>query len=181
MQESLLTSEQFVKNISNISDNLAGKYLLPAIREAQEINLRGFLGDALLDKLKTLVGTGTIRQPGNEAYRRLTDECQYFLAYQSIAGLPYKIGFKLANIGVAKTSDTNVQPCTSDELAAVKGYYQGKADYYAKRLQNYLLAHSEEYPELNDNDCYQVRKNLYSAASCGLWLGGARGKKMRQL
>ncbi len=176
MNEVLLTSEQFVKNISNISDNLAGKYLLPAIREAQEINLRGFLGDALLDKLKALVAAGTIKVPENEAYRRLVDECQYFLAYQTIAGLPYKIGYKIANIGVAKTSDTNVQPCSADELSAVKGYYQGKADYYARRLQRYVLDHCKAYPELDENACYHIRKNLYSAATCGLWLGGARGK-----
>ncbi len=177
MTEPLLTSEQFVKEISNISDNLAGKYLLSAIREAQDINLRGFLGDALLDKLKDLVATATVKAPGNDAYRRLIDECQYFLAYQTIAGLPYKIGYKLANIGVAKTGDTNVQPCNADELAAVRGYYQGKADYYAKRLQMYILDHYREYPELNENNCYHIRKNLYSAATCGLWLGGARGKK----
>lgn len=179
MIEPLLTSEQFVKNISNISDNLAGKYLLPAIREAQEINLRGFLGDALLDKLKSIVGAGAVQAPENDVYRRLIDRCQYFLAYQTIAGLPYKISYKLANIGVAKTGDTNVQPCSADELAAVKGYYQGKADYYAKRMQHYLLAHHKEYPELDGNDCYQIRKNLYSAATCGLWLGGVRGQKTR--
>lgn len=177
MTEALLTSEQFVKNISNISDNLAGKYLLPAIREAQEINLRGFLGDALLDKLKAVVGSGAVKSPENDAYRRLIDECQYFLAYQTMAGLPYKIGYKIANIGVAKTGDDKVQSCTADELATVKGYYQGKADYYAKRLQGYVLEHSNAYPELTGNDCYRIRKNLYSAATCGLWLGGARGKK----
>ena len=178
MKTTLLTSEQFIKEISNISDNLAGKYLLPAIREAQEINLRGFLGDALLDKLKTVIEAGTIKAPENESYRRLVDECQYFLAYQTIAGLPYKINYKLANIGATKTSDTNVQPCTADELATIKGYYQGKADFYAKRLQKYLLKNYRQYPELSENDCYAIRKNLYSAATCGLWLGGARGKKL---
>lgn len=177
MTEILLTSEQFVKNISNISDNLAGKYLLPAIREAQEINLRGFLGDALLDKLKELVGNNALKEPANAPYGQLVDRCQYFLAYQTIAGLPYKVSYKLANIGVAKTSDTNVKACDPDELATVKGYYQDKADYYARRLQMYLLEHAKEYPELNDNNCYHIRKNLYSAATCGLWLGGARGKK----
>lgn len=100
MIETLLISEQFVKNISNISDNLAGKYLLPPIREAQEINLRGFLGNALLDKFKELVGNGTIKATASEVYRRLLDQCQYFLAYQTIAGLPCKIGCELANSGV---------------------------------------------------------------------------------
>ena len=177
MPHVLLTSEEFVKETSNISDNLAGKYLLPAIREAQEINLRGILGDALLAKLKELVDEGDIKAPGNEAYARLVNECQYFLAYQTIAGLPYKISYKLANVGVAKNSDTNVQPCTPEEVSTITGYYQGKADYYANLLQRFLLANSRSYPELCENDCYRIKSNLYSAASCGLWLGGARGRK----
>lgn len=63
MAEVLLTSEEFVKSISNISDNLAGKYMLPAIREAQEINLREILGDALTDKLKKIVELGQTNNP----------------------------------------------------------------------------------------------------------------------
>ena len=45
----LLTSEEFVKSYSNISNNVNGKYLRVAIREAQEIELRGILGSFLLD------------------------------------------------------------------------------------------------------------------------------------
>lgn len=177
MTHVLLTSEAFVKETSNLSDNLAGKYLLPAIREAQEINLRGILGDALLFKLKELVGRGQLRAAGNEAYAELVDQCQYYLSYQTLAGLPYKISYKLANIGVAKNSDSNVQPCTADELATVQRHYQGKADYYADLLQRFLLDHRRDYPELSENDCHRIKKNLYSAATCGLWLGGARGRK----
>lgn len=177
MPEVLLTSEAFVKETSNLSDNLAGKYLLPAIREAQEINLRGIVGDALLAKLKELVGSGKLTAAGNEAYARLVKECQYYLAYQTLAGLPYKISYKLSNIGVAKNSDSNAQPCTADELAAVQRYYQSKADYHADLLQRFVLAHCRSYPELSENDCYRIHQNLYSAATCGLWLGGARGRK----
>lgn len=176
MAEILLTSEAFVKSISNISDNLAGKYILPAIREAQDINLRGYLGDALLRKLKTLVADNSINTDPNAPYKNLVDMCQYFLAYQTIAGLPYKIGYKLANIGVAKTVDTNVQSGTAVDISNVQAYYQDKADYYAKLLQLFLLEHRTDFPELNDNDCYHIKKNLHSAASCGIWLGGPRGK-----
>jgi len=179
MAEILLTSEQFVKSTSNISDNLAGHYLLPAIREAQEINLRGIVGDALLDKLKSLVGAGQLTAPANAAYRDLVNRCQYYLAYQTIAGLPFKVGYKIANIGVAKTSDTNVQPCSADELPLVAKYYQNKADYYADLLQRYLLRNCKSFPELSENDCEAIRANLHSAASCGVWLGGPRGKIIR--
>ena len=178
MAEILLTSETFIKSVSNISDNLAGKYLLPAMREAQEINLRGFIGDALLDRLKGMISDGTLKDEQNSQYKELVDVCQYFLAYQTIAGLPYKIGYKLANIGVAKTSDTNVQGGTPVEISNIQAYYQNKADYYAKLLQRFALEHSSDFPELTENDCYHIKKNLYSAASCGIWLGGPRGKIM---
>ena len=45
MAEILLTSETFVKSVTNVSDNLAGKYILPSIREAQEQGLKSILGD----------------------------------------------------------------------------------------------------------------------------------------
>ena len=55
MAEVLLTSENFIKSISSISDNTSGKYILPSLREAQEISLKGIIGVPLLGKLKELV------------------------------------------------------------------------------------------------------------------------------
>lgn len=176
MAEVLLTSEEFVKSISNISDNLAGKYLLPSIREAQEINLREILGDALTDKLKEIVADNTVDNTENATYKELIEVSQYFLAYQSIAGLPYKVGYKIGNIGVAKTTDTNVQGSSLAEISNIQNYYQGKADFYAARIQRFALEHYTRLPELTQNDCYHIRKNLHSSATCSIWLGGARGK-----
>ena len=61
-REILLTSSAFVKAVSNLSDNVAGKYLMPSIREAQEIKLKGILGHALLEKCKTLVPENEVRE-----------------------------------------------------------------------------------------------------------------------
>ena len=78
MAEILLSSEKFIKETTNVSDNLSGKYLLPSLREAQEIGLRGILGDCLLAKLKQLVKENEIGLPVNEAYKDLLDRCQYY-------------------------------------------------------------------------------------------------------
>ena len=179
MNEVLLTSETFVKSVSNISDNIAGKYLLSAIREAQEIKLKSIVGSALLSKLKQLVADNEIAQPENAAYQELIDRCQYFLTYQSIAAITIKVSFKVANIGVSKNTDENVQYASLDEVGKVETYYQSKADFYAYELQLFLLDNASSYPELSDNDCYKIRKNLYSSATCGVWLGGPRGKIVR--
>ena len=65
MAEILLSSESFVKSVTSVSDNLSGKYILPSLREAQEIGLRNILGDCLLSKLKSLVKDNAIEQPVN--------------------------------------------------------------------------------------------------------------------
>ena len=62
MAEILLSSEAFVKRVTSASDNLSGKYILPSLREAQEIGLRGILGDDLLAKLKALVKSETLKR-----------------------------------------------------------------------------------------------------------------------
>ena len=54
MAEYLLTSEAFVKEVSSISDNIAGKYILPSIREAQEVALKSIIGSCLLEHLKAI-------------------------------------------------------------------------------------------------------------------------------
>lgn len=189
-REILLTNEAFVKAVSNLSDNVAGKYLMPSIREAQEIKLKGILGHALLEKCKTLVKYNQFRASfnldfnndfewsfgGNENYRALIDECQYFLAYSTIVEVIYKTSFKLANMGLVKSADQNMQPPTKAEIDNQRAYYQSKADAEALRLQAYLLENQTKYPELNKNDIHRIHSNLYSAATCGLFLGGARGK-----
>ena len=69
MAEILLSSEAFVKSVTSVSDNLSGKYILPSLREAQEISLKGILGDSLLSKLKTLVKNGQLEDSANAHYK----------------------------------------------------------------------------------------------------------------
>ena len=180
--EILLTSETFVKSTTNISDNLAGKFVLPSIREAQEVNFRGIVGDCLLAKLKDLVRidpqtqTRPIEAAENSHYKDLLDRAQYFLAYQTIVELCNKVSYKIANGGVIRTSDENIQPVSADEIDQQKTYYQSKADAHCYQLQNWILENADQFPELRSCDCDKIRANLYSAATCGIWLGGPRGK-----
>lgn len=171
-----LTSEEFVKSLTPISDNLQSKYLISAIREAQDNTLRWILGDMLLDKLQRLVADDEIRLPENADYKALIDQCQYVLAYQAVANCLVKTAYKIGNIGVAKASDENLQPVTWSELTSVRDDYQKKADSYVANLQRYLLNNRALFPELSECQCNIISAHLNSSASCGLVLGGARGK-----
>lgn len=175
MTEVLLTSEAFVKNVTGISDNIYAKYLLPSIREAQETGLRSVLGDALTDRLKDIV-RGTIAP---DIYRELIDKLQYYLAYSTVVQLIPKVHFKVVNMGVVTTSDDSVQPVSYSEVEKMSFYYQSKADAECRKVQQWLLHNHAAFPELTENDCHAIKANLSSAASCGLWLGGARGRRRR--
>ena len=176
MAEVLLISEAFVKKVSSISDNLAGKYILPSILEAQEVKYRGIVGDTLLDKLKALVDADEQDNPENVAHKTLLERSKYFLAYSAIVEVAVKVNFKIANAGVVKTPDENVQVADQPDMEKLRAYYQGKADAACLDLQNFILNNYRDYPELTEGEYHRIRENLYSAASCGIFLGGARGK-----
>lgn len=182
MAEILLSSESFIKTTTNVSDNLAGKYILPSLREAQEVGLRGILGDCLLAALKTMATpdpqthTRPIDDPANAQYKALLDRAQYYLAYQTIVEVTAKVTYKVGNFGVAKASDENLQPVGPEELGQQQFYYQSKADAACFDLQRWLLDNSASFPELTPCACNAIRANLKSAASCGVFLGGPRGK-----
>ena len=167
MAEILLSSEAFVKSVTSASDNLSGKYILPSLREAQEIGLRGILGDDLLAKLKDLIKNGTLETESGGVYKTLVDHCQYYLAYMTIVEVTNKVSYKIGNFGVTKTQD---------EIAKMQYYYQSKSDACCLDLQHFLLDHRSDYPELTENSCNKIESNLHSAASCGIFLGGARGR-----
>lgn len=177
MAEIILTSEKFVKSVTSVSDNIAGKYILPSLREAQEQGLKGILGDALLAKLKGFVANKEIDLESNAAYKILLDRCQYYLAYAAIVEVTNKVSYKIGNFGVAKSSDENLQVASQDEIGKMQYYYQSKADAHCLDLQNFLLQNRSDYPELTENCCHTIDSNLHSAASCGIFLGGARGKR----
>ena len=180
MAEILLTSEKFVKSVTNISDNLEGKYLQAGIREAGDIYLENILGSSLLSALKAMVADRSIQAPANAAYKQLLDVAQYFLAYTSIVQAMQFADYKIGNAGVVKTPDQNVVTATDEERDRKVEFYQAKADAYAFRLQKHVLNNSELFPELDACACEAIRSNLYSAATSGIFLGGARGKVIRR-
>src|SRR5574344_1796373 len=102
MAEILLSSEAFVKSVSSASDNLSGKYILPSLREAQELGLKGILGDLLLAKLKDLIKNGTLETDSNAVYTTLVAHCQYYPAYMTIVAVTNTVSYKIGNFGVTK-------------------------------------------------------------------------------
>ena len=178
MAEVLLVSETFVKEVCSISENVAGQYIRPSIREAQDINLRNILGDLLLGKVKGLVASGEIEQEANIWYKTLADRERDFLANTACVGIAQRVAFKIANAGVVKTPDEKVEVADQPDMAKVQFFYQSKADSLAFDLERWLLENHTRFPELLEYQLRKIHSHLFTAASCGIWLGGPRGKHL---
>lgn len=176
IKEVFLTNECYVRNLTNIDNNMPSKYLLAAIREAQEMGLQSIIGTTLLNQLKSLIGSGLINDETNKKYKNLVDECQLYLAYQSIANLCLVTNVKISAGGLQQTSDENLTVLDINDGFTVEGHYQSKADFFSRRLQRFILDHIKDYPEIEACKCNEIRANLSYAATTPLWLGGYRGR-----
>lgn len=173
-QEVLLTNENYIRGITVIDNNVQSKFLLSAIREAQDVGLQQIVGSPMLNKLKYLVYEDLITLEANSAYKNLIDECQLYLAYQAIANLCLTTNVKISNGGLQQTTDENLTTLTVSDTFIIRDHYQGKADFYAKRLQDYILNNRQNLPEISERKCNQMNAELHSAATTSAWLGGKR-------
>lgn len=180
MKNVLFISEDTIRTNSELSDNIWGKSLLPAIRTAQEIYLIEFLGSCLYDKLIDLISSNTISNQENVAYKDLLDDyITPFMIERVVADLIPIVGSKIVNLGVMKTSDEYAQNVPADEVDRLAKLHIDKSCTYAKRMQTFLKGHREAFPELDCCGCGDIKPTLDSAADCGIFLGGFRGFRIR--
>ena len=174
----LLISEDYIKSITNISDNLANDYLLPSIKLAQDIDLESTIGTQLLEKLQELVFDNDISNQENSNYKLLLDKyIQPYLAYCTIKHIVPTVAYKIVNQGVVRTDDEKSYNVTSNEVDKTADYYNHLSNTFKKRLQLFLIANYNSFTELlNWKSIADIRANLYSAAGCNVNLGGPRSK-----
>lgn len=165
MNKVLLISEETLKTYSLVNDNIDGKYLLPAIQTAQDIDLETLIGKALLDKLCKLVETGEIVSNGK--YRTLLDDyITPYLVWQVMSNLQLGINYKLSNSGVITNDDERKSRLDYRNNQLLQEQYKHYADSYAIKLKDYLC--SGDYPEY-----YQCVNHSHAedVELCGIYLG----------
>lgn len=177
MQNILLISEDYVKSNSELTDNMFGKYLLPAIRTSQELYLQPVLGKTLYDTVIDVVSDGSIVDPENSHIKELLDDyIQPYLLERVLADLIPIVSAKVANLGTVHSKDEYVENLSVENAEKLQQFHIIKSDAYLKRMQEYLLANSGMFP-IDSCTCDSMRSNLDSAASTGLWLGGYRNPR----
>ena len=167
----LLTSEKFVKEVTNLSDNLSGKLLLPAIKEAQNFGLRNLVGNQIYNTLLNLVASKEIDNEENIDYKNLLDVAQYYLAYSAATNVIILAAVKIDNIGVVRVNDSGTESVPLSDTFTIRDFYKKKSDYYRQQVSEYLKTSNLR----GETSC---NTNTYSNSSTNIWLGGPRGKRL---
>lgn len=133
----LLISEDYLKTESFLDDNVSGKYLLTAIKMAQDIELQSIIGTKLLHSIQKKVFENVIELEDNWRYKDLLDNyIQPFLLYQVLSEIVIPISYKMSNFGVMQSSDEKDYAVDNKQINLVKKFYFDKANVYKERLQN---------------------------------------------
>lgn len=177
MNNIYLISPDFIRKSTNISSNMQDKFLESSIREAQDIDFQEIVGERLFIKLKSLISDDSISKLENIKYKKILEIAKYFLSYSVISRICVIASIKLDNIGANQTGDDKSTPLQVKDVFSLENYYHQKADFYKKRLQDFLIKNKDDYDELSGCFCEEVEPNLHSAFSVGISLGGARGKR----
>lgn len=171
MKITYLISPQSVKDVTNISDNLSEKYILTAIREAQQTELTTVLGVHFISTLEHLIETNEIGNPEHANIKFVLDNyISYFLIYDVIEKLIPLVSVKLDNAGAVMSENEDTENLSFSDMLKLQDYYRQKSDFYKNRLQKYLRNNSSMFGDL------LCCSELDSAYSSPIFLGGKRGK-----
>lgn len=173
MTNILLISEDKIKTELALDDNLYSKHLLPAIKQAQEIELQSIIGTSLLNHIYELIENNLINEDENIIYKSLIDNhIQDYLMYQTLVEIIPILAVKLDNIGVVINQDEKVTNISKERVDYLISFYQYKADFFKKRLQDYLCKNYNLYSQYLTCDCAGIKPNLKDTESCNIFLGG---------
>jgi len=140
--------------------------LLPFVRTAQDKYLKNLLGTVLFEYLQAQIVANTVGSLSSYYQDLLDDYIKNSLIwYACVEYIPFSsVQFK-SNGAVKQQSEQGIAPAKS-EIDYLKQRAQENADYYALRLQNYLIAYSQFIPQYlesvgNQTQIYPDQSNQY--------------------
>lgn len=140
--------------------------LLPFVRVAQDKYIKNLIGTVLFDYLQDQIVAQTVGSL-SVYYQDLLDDYikNALIWYSCVEYIPFSsVQFK-SNGAVKQQSEQGIAP-SKTEIDYLKQIAQTNADYYALRLQNYLIAYSQNIPQYlesvgNQTQIYPDQTNQY--------------------
>lgn len=160
-----INRNDIIKN-SPLQGAIDADALLPFMATAQVKYIKNLIGTVLYDYLSAQIIAGTIGNLSVYYQDLINDHIKPTLIwYSCVEYIPFSsIQFK-SNGAVKQQSEQGVAPSKS-EIDYLLSKAQDNAEYYALRLQNYLIAYSNNIPQYlqsvgNQTQIYPDQTNQY--------------------
>tara|TARA_R110002126_G_scaffold17258_2_gene67637 strand:- start:5100 stop:5618 length:519 start_codon:yes stop_codon:yes gene_type:complete len=160
-----INRNDIIKN-SPLQGAIDADALLPFVRTAQDKYLKNLLGTVLFDYLQAQITANTFGSLSSYYQDLMDDHIKYTLLwYACVEYIPFSsVQFK-SNGAVKQQSEQGIAPAKS-EIDYLLNKALNNADYYALRLQNYLIAYSQNIPQYletvgNQTQIYPDQSNQY--------------------
>lgn len=160
-----INRNDIIKN-SPLQGAIDADALLPFVRTAQDKYLKNLLGTVLFFYLQEQIENNTVGTLSSYYQDLLDDYIKNTLIwYACVEYIPFSsVQFK-SNGAVKQASEQGTAP-TKGEIDYLLSKALNNADYYALRLQNYLIAYSQEIPQYlesvgNQTQIYPDQSNQY--------------------
>lgn len=147
-------SEEKLKQNSLINENVDDKIIRPLLIMVQDMYIQPAIGSGLYNELINQIDNSTLTAAN---ITLITDYIQSSVIWWIMAEAPMSITYKFRNKGVQTQNSDNSSPASIEDLISVADNYKYKAEWYTKRLSNFLYANSTTYPLfLNAGNAYDT-------------------------
>lgn len=149
--ETVLITEQLIKDNSPISNNVDITDITPYISITQKLYIEPILGIPLVDELKEQIKNNSLTPENGDLILALAPCFSYYISYQS---LPF-LWAKILNKGITKgQSPENSDTVTMKEMGQLRSYLLSDAQTLRSQFINWLCNCRAHYTNwLPDDGC----------------------------
>jgi len=174
----LFISETFLKDNTQVSNNVDVKYIREAILWVQDSEIQNVLGSTLYDKLKDDINGSTLAG----VYKTLVDDyVQICLKHYTVAECLPMAHYKITNKGLQIQDSEQSNPASTSSVDRLVEKENNKAAWYRQRMIDFLCENSSDYSEYESPDdgvdvIHPTRDNFKTS----IFLGTNRGPQSLQ-
>jgi len=143
MAIALFISEQYIKDMSYLDENVDVKLIRPVIVEAQEMHILPLIGTGLYNEISTQINAGTLSALNTTLVNTyLAKSLKYWTLYEGIDVFT----FKFTNKGILKRTSENGNTIELSDDKRLMARLSDKAEWYDTRVKKYMMENSISYP-----------------------------------
>ena len=161
MARQLFFDENFLKENSEIDENVDMKLLNPTIWRCQIQYMQNVLGTKLYDKILSDIEASTLTGV-------------YWVMYE----VQIPLLFKFRDKAVSTKNSTNSAPISTKELSRIENRFKDKAEFFTERISSYLCANESLYPEYDTENEYDETRPQDGMPTVSVYLGGPYSSKI---